>query len=160
HHDGGHAAHALAVETRELPEEVLDEDGDVLPALAERRDTGGHDGDTIVEVLPEGPLLDLLLRVLVRRGDQPDVRPGGLAATHLDEFTALDHAQQLRLEREAQLAQLVDEQRTRVREREDALARLDGSGERALDVPEEMALHETFRHRGTVEGDEAAVAAR
>ena len=65
-----------------------------------------------------------------------------LVAADAPELARLEHAQQLRLHVEGQLADLVEEQRAAVGVLERALARRDGAGERAALVPEELALDE------------------
>src|SRR5438445_7125788 len=56
-----------------LREKVLDERGDVLLALAERRRRGVAHVEPVGEVVAELVLLDLLLEVLVRRAHDADV---------------------------------------------------------------------------------------
>src|SRR6266498_2153610 len=56
-----------------LREEVLDERRDVLLAIAERRHVDVDHVEPVVEVVAELRLLDLLLQILVRRDDDPDV---------------------------------------------------------------------------------------
>jgi hypothetical protein len=66
----------------------------------------------------------------------------------------LDRAQQLHLHRQRQIGNLVEEQRAPVGRLEEAVAVLLGAGERALAVAEELRLHQVFRNRAAVDGDE------
>src|SRR4029450_3863763 len=59
-----------------------------------------------------------------------------------------------------QLSDLVDEHGARVSLGKDTLTTRDRARESALDVPEQMALDQSFRDRGAVEGDERTIAAR
>ncbi len=70
------------------------------------------------------------------------------------------HAQQLRLERRAHRADLVEEDRAAIGQRE--LAALAGrrAGERAAHVPEELRLEQGLRNRGAVHLDERHLALR
>ena len=72
---------------------MLDEQRDVLTPLAQGRHVNHEDGDPVVEILAEGPKLDLALGVLVRRGDQADISADRLGTADPDKFAVLDDAQ-------------------------------------------------------------------
>src|SRR3546814_8399095 len=55
-------------------EEMADEVGNVVGALAQRRQPDRHDVEAIEQILAEGALTDELAQVAVRRGDDPHVR--------------------------------------------------------------------------------------
>src|SRR5207245_10664458 len=99
----------LVVESGELREEVVDQQGDVLPSVAQGRHIEHEDPDPVVKVLAKRAALDLTLGILVRGGDEANVGVDRLGAADRDEFAVLDDAQQLALEREPELTQLVDE---------------------------------------------------
>ena len=71
-----------------------------------------------------------------------------LVGTHLAVFSALQHAQQERLALQRKLGNLVQEKGAAVGLFEIALAGFHGAGERALDVAEELGVHE-FPGQGT-----------
>src|SRR5581483_8815382 len=133
---------------------------DVLAPLRERRDRDLHDPQPIVEVLAEFPLLHRLLEVVVRRGEEPHVDLDRVVAADALELLLLDRAQELRLRLERHVAHLVEEERPAVRRLELALASGDRARERALLVPEELALDELARQRRAVQLDERARPAR
>jgi hypothetical protein len=110
-----------------LPEEVLDQRRDVSLRSRKRRHVDHEDRDPVVEVLAEEALPRPAASVLVGRRDHADVRPDRLGAPDPDELAVLDDAQELRLQDRLQLAELVDEERAGVREREARLALLHGS---------------------------------
>ena len=92
----------------------------------------------------------------VGRGDQADVDPDRLGAADAHELALLEHAQQLDLHLERQLADLVEEQRAAVGQLELAdLARV-RAGERPPLVAEQLGLQDLGRDRGAVDGQEAA----
>src|SRR5262245_43964853 len=66
----------------------------------------------------------------------------------------LQHAQQLGLHLQADVADLVEEERPPVGGLEPADLVADGAGEGALDVPEQLALQEPGRQGGAVDLDE------
>ena len=138
---------------------MIDQAWYIVRPLPERGHLDHEDRDPVVEVLPEQALRDSGLEVLVGRGDEPDVRPDGLRPAHLGELARLNDAKELGLQRRAQLAELVDEQRPGVGQREDALAMLRRAGEGSLHVTEEMTLHQAFRNCRAVERDQGTIAA-
>src|SRR5690606_16165202 len=124
-------AEPVAVEAA-LGEEVAREQVDVVLALAQRRQLQAHHREAVEEVLAEPPGADLLLEVAVRGGDDAHVDLDRLDAAHALDLALLEHAQQLRLEIELELAELVEEDGAAVGELEDPLARRDRARERAL----------------------------
>ena len=72
----------------------------------------------------------------------------------------LEHAQELRLRRERQLAELVEEQRAAARLDERALAIAVGAGERAADVAEQVRVDQVLGDRAAIDDDERALRAR
>src|SRR5690606_22703760 len=72
----------------------------------------------------------------------------------------LQHAQQLALQIERNLAHLVEEDRAAVRELKPAHPVPMRAGKRALHVPEELALEQLVRDRRAVDLDERTLAAR
>ena len=83
----------------------------------------------------------------------------GLGFAERVNFLLLDEAEQLGLEVEADIADLVEEERAAVGGADDAGERRVGAGEGALAIAEELALEHVVRNRGAVEGDERAIGA-
>src|SRR5438874_13834417 len=88
------------------------------------------------------------------RSDDPDVGPDRLRAPDALERLLLEHAQELRLEVERQVADLVQEERAVVGELEAPEPSRDGARERAPLVSEQLALQEPGGDGGAVELDE------
>src|SRR6266542_2606464 len=105
-----------------LREEVLDERGDVLLAIAERRHVDVDHVEAVVEVVAELPLFDLPLEILVGRADDPDIDLDREIRPEPLDLALLQHAQKLRLRRHRHLADLVEEDRSLVRHLEAATA--------------------------------------
>ena len=76
------------------------------------------------------------------------------------ELALLQHAQQLRLERRAHRADLVEEDRAAVGQREFALLCRGRAGEGAANVPEQLRLEQRLRNRRAIDLDERHVALR
>ena len=75
------------------------------------------------------------------------------------ELALLDHAQQLGLRLERDVADLVEEDRPLVGQLEEPLLRIDGAGEGPLHVPEQVGLEEIRRQVARIDGDERAIGA-
>ena len=77
-----------------------------------------------------------------------------LTSAEPPELALLQHAQQLHLRGRHHLGDLVEEQRAAMRQLEAALSALDRAGERALLVPEDLALEERLGNRRAVDRHE------
>ena len=117
------------------------------------------DVEAVVEVLAEAPLGDRGGEVLVGRRDEPHVDPQRLGAADALELALLEAAQQLGLQREAHVADLVEEERPLVGELEAALLLGDGAGERPLLVAEELGLEQRLGDRRAVDLDQRLLGA-
>ena len=139
-------------------QEVGDQLGDVLLALAQRRQLDRHDREPIVEILAKLSVADELPEVLVgRRQDAHVDLDEHVAADRLD-LALLDHAQQLVLHLGRDVADLVEEERAARRLAEQAAPRPLRAGEGALLVAEQLRLDQRRRQRRAVEGHERPVA--
>src|SRR5207237_3872648 len=147
-------AHRLAVDGIELVEEPLDQQRHVFAALAQRRQLDCEDVQAVIEVFPQLAVADSIRRIHVRRRDDADIDRLLLAAAEPPERPLLQHPQQLHLRRGLHLRNLVEKQRAAVRELEDAGAPIVRAGERALLVPEDLALEQRLRNRGAIDRDE------
>ncbi len=100
----------------------------------------GDDAEPVEQILPEAALGDLLLQVLVGGSDHPHIHLDVLVAPNGGDAALLQGAQHLGLRGQRHVADLVQEEGAAVRQLELALAVLDGAGEAALHVAEELAL--------------------
>ena len=105
---------AAALLGGELAHERMREQRRIALAVAQRRDLDDDLGQPIVEVLAEAARRDLVLQVLVRRADDAHVDRNLLPAADPLDDALLQEAQQLDLQRERQVADLVQEQRAAV----------------------------------------------
>ncbi len=94
-----------------MPGEQLD----VGAAFAQRRHADADDVEPVVEVLAELAALDRRLEILVGRGEEAHVDAERVLAADRAHALVLQHAQELHLQRERQLADLVEEERAAVR---------------------------------------------
>jgi hypothetical protein len=99
------------------------------------------------KILAERPLRNRLLHVLVGGRDEPDVGLDGVRSSDALELTFLQDAQQFHLHSRADIANLVQEQRSALRQLETSLLARGRPGERALLIAEQLGLDERFRQR-------------
>ena len=90
---------------------MADQRGNLVAALAQRRDGQRDDVQPVEQVLAEAALLDQLQQVRVGRGDDADVDVDGVRFAERVDLARLEKAQQLGLQVESELADLVEKQR-------------------------------------------------
>src|ERR1043165_9070272 len=141
-------------------EEVRGEQGDVAVALAQRGESDLDAANAVVEILAKTSLLDGVFELAVRGGDDADV--GGAVGGVADaaQFAVLQKAEELRLRRERELADFVEEERAAVGRLDETGAVTVGAGERAAHAAEELRLDERLRKRRAVDGGEGLGAPR
>ena len=138
----------------EAADEVLRQERDVLPPLAQGGHRDRNDVQPVIKVFAELPLRDRARQVAMRGRHNAHVdRDVGLSPDPA-EGPALEHAQELGLELQRHLPDLVQEQRAGVREIEQALLEVLGVGESTLLVAEELALQQVLGDGAAVEVDE------
>src|SRR5258705_13885359 len=94
--------------------------------------------------------MDGVFEVPVRGSNDADVNAYGPAATDRLELLLLQDAQQLDLRVERHLADLVKQNGAAVRHLESAHPFVDRAGERALHMPEQLALDGAWRDRAAI----------
>ena len=141
-------------------EEAAHELAHVTGALTQRRDVDLDDREPVVQVAAEPATRDLGEHIAVGGRDDAHVVALGLARAERNHLAGLEHAQELRLQRDGQVADLVEEQRASMRgcERTHAIARR--AGERTAHVPEQVTLDQRVGRGAAVEHDEGTGRAR
>ena len=112
---------------------------------AERRDLHDDLGEAIIKVFAEAAVGDHRFEVLVRRADDARVDRDRLTPADALDHPLLEEAQQLDLERQRDVADLVEEQGAALRHLDLADVRLDRAGERAALVAEQLGLEQSLR---------------
>ena len=130
---------------------------DVTVPLTERGKIDGHHIETVVQILPEEPLLHHLSEVPVADGDQTDIDLAFSRVAHFPDHLRLQHPQQLRLCLHAQVGHLIHKERAFVRSLEQAVFCGHGAGERALDVAEQLTLKQGRHERTTVTSQQGVI---
>ena len=111
----------------------------IVAAIAQRRHQDMNDIQAVVEIFTKRALRDHLAQVAIGRGNDPDVHDATAAVgAHLLQFSCFEEPQEQALHAQRHFADLVEEDRARVRALE--LARLVAvrPSEAAADVSEEF----------------------
>src|SRR5262249_7184979 len=104
---------------------------DLLDSIAQRRDRDRQAVETEEQIASERPALALSREIAVRRGEDPHIDLAGHQAAQRQPLALLEAPQQLHLDRERQLADLVEEPRPAVGGLEQAALRVGRAGEGA-----------------------------
>ena len=140
---------------------MANELGDVVLALAQRRDPEVDDVEAVVEVFAELALRDQVLQVPVGGGDDAHVHAAAAPLrSHFLQLAGLEEAEQQPLHAQRHLADFVQEHRAAVSGLELAGLVAVGAGEAALHVAEELGLEECLGEACTVDRDERLLGAR
>src|SRR5690606_29868654 len=135
-------------------EESSRESGNILDALAKRWHLEVDHVQPIVEVLAKLSAFDEALDRSVRGGDDAHVDGASAVLADASHLVLLKDSQELRLQIEARVRDLVEEDRSSggLLEETDAVA--EGAGERAARMAEKLAFEEVRRQRAAIDGDE------
>ena len=143
-----------------LIEEMLDQQRDILAALAQRGQVDHEDVQAVEKVEPEPAVGHFGLDVAMGGGDDSQIDLPPVQRAHRAQFLLLDQPQQLDLHFERQIADFVEKGGAAVGHLHQALLVVHGSAEGALDVSEQLAFHERAHQRAAIDGNEAVARAR
>ena len=140
--------------------ERADQDAEIGASLGERRDRDPEPGEAREQIVAERLLGDHVVEIAVGRGDDAEVERDRSGATDRHDLALLEHAELRRLRGPRQVADLVEEQRAAIGGADEPRVVGLGAGERALLVPEQLALDEVLGERAAVDRHEPAGALR
>src|SRR5580700_3179053 len=132
-------------------DEVLYQHRNVVPSFAQWRDTNRKHIQAIVQVHPESSFRCHVLKMLIRRRDDPRIDSSGMRASEPFELLLLDRAEELGLQFDWQIADFVEKQRAAVGRLEAAHAGCHSAGKRASLIPEHLALEQRSGNRRAVD---------
>ena len=142
----------------ELLHEAPHEHRNVALALAKRREIHAQNIQSIEQVGPELSALHSIAQGSIGRRHYAHVHRNSDGSADPRHLALLQHPQKLYLNRVRNLADLIEKNRTAVREFESPQSSLGGAGERALLVAEQFALQQRLGQRPHVHGDKCLVA--
>ena len=156
----GEAAQVAVEFAVEAAEEEAGEQHGVARAFAQRWNAHGDGVQAVEQIVAEAAVGDLFLKVHVGGRDDAHVdRNGGAPADAFDDLF-LQETQQLDLERVRQVADFVEEEGAFVGGLDFSNCLLDGAGEGAAFVAEELRFQQVFGDGAAVDGDERLLGAR
>src|SRR5512135_226499 len=160
HRIGVDPPHLAPVLLGVAPQEEIDQERDVLTPLAQGGQVDRDDVEAIVQVLAEPAGVDLVEQVAVGRGDDPGIDLDGTDVADALELALLQDAEQLDLELGGGAVDLDEEDAAGEGGLEPAGPVIDGAGERALDVAEQLAFEQALGQGAAVDADVRAGVAR
>jgi hypothetical protein len=131
----------------------------VALALAKRREMDVEHLDAKVQILAELTRAHGLIEIAVRRRDDARVEQDLARSAERPHPALLKNPEQLRLQVERHVADFVEKQRPASRLLEQADARVNGTREGALLVPEQLGLENFVGNSGTAHRNERAARA-
>ena len=143
-----------------IPREVLDQRGDVLGPLPQRRYLDAEHVEPVVQIEPKRLLLDHRLQRRIGRRDDADRRPLLDLAADPVIGALLGEPQQVALLLGRQLADLVEEQGPAGRLFDIAMVAALGAGKGAALMAEQLRPDKPGGERGAIDGDERSAADR
>src|SRR5437867_2325127 len=139
---------------------MRDQQRDVVLAVSQRGKLDRDDMKPVEQILAETPLLHHLSEVDVGGRDDAHVDLDRLHPAEPHELALLDHAKELRLRLERNVADFVEEDAALVGEVEKALFGIYRTGKGALHMAEERRLQQIGRQIAGVDGHERAIGPR
>ena len=103
----GHPQYLPLISLVVLVEKVLEEQGNILAALPQRRYSDGHDMQAIEEILTKEARIHPLHEIVVRRRNNTHIGVEGLHTSHALEGVLLQNPQESGLPHEGQTAYLI-----------------------------------------------------
>ncbi len=141
-------------------EQHLDDFFDVFETLAERRQMHLDHGQAVIKIATKRSASDFFGKLAMSGRHDAHVVTLGMTAAESGHLAGFEHAQELRLKADGQIADLVEEQRAAVGELERAGAVGVGTGVGALHVAEQIAFDQRLARSAAVEDDERRFAPR
>jgi hypothetical protein len=136
----------IAIHRRgELPNEVARQDGNVLAPFAQRRDIDVEYVQAVIEIRPECARFHQTLQPLVRGCDDAEIDLHGRRVADAHDLFLLQHAQQVGLGAQGDVADLIQENSAAVGHLELALLARLRAGERALLIAKKLAFEKSAR---------------
>ena len=136
-----------------------DQGREIFAPLPQRRQHDRKHIETVEEIASESSADDVVREPAIRRRDDAHVHGRRAGAAEPFELAALEHAQELGLQLEGQLADFVEKDGSALRQFEAARLRRMRAGERPALAAEQLALDERRRQRPAIDDDEPPASA-
>src|SRR5258707_7944353 len=140
----------LASRLRVTIDEVFNQQGNVVDALAQRGDLNREDIEPVEQVLPEGAFSYGCTQVRVCSRDYSHVYRNCLTAPNSFEFSLLENSQQSNLGLGRQVTYFVQKYRSAISRFKASYSPLHAAGERSFLVPKQFGSDQRGRDGGTI----------
>src|ERR1043166_4587520 len=147
----GNGLNLLLHLARKLLGEIANEQRNIIGPLTKRRNPYGKHVEAVVEVGPKLAVSNHLLQIAVCGRDQSNVDLLRTSASETFELAFLQRAQQLRLDLHRNIADLVQEKRSLVRQFQPSDLLRNSPREGASFVPEQFAFQQSGGNGRTIE---------
>ena len=134
--------------------------GDIFMAFPQERKTNGNDVQTIIKIFSKCPLFDHLLQVPIGSGNEPDINLFGFCSSHGRKLSLLQYPQEFCLNGQADIANLIEKDRSAVGHLEKSRLGRHRTGEGSPDVTEQFALQQILGKNSAVNGHKLLVPSR
>ena len=151
HGRGRNPRDALAHGQREFTDEMVDQRGNIVPAVAQWRQLDVKDVQAVEQIRPERAFVDQRFQVFVGGGHAAKVHLDGLIAPDAHDLSLLQHAQQIGLGFEADVADFVEKDSASFGNFEFSFLTILRSGKGPFLVAEEFAFQQCFCQRSAVD---------
>ena len=135
---------------------MIDQQGNIFLEVAQCRQADGEHIEAVIQIQPEPSGGDLRLQIAMRSGDDPYIHLSPCCGSHGAHLPFLNQAEEFYLHIQRQIADFVEERRAFIGYLDKPLFRFGGICEGALDVPEQLALHEGAYQRAAIDGHKLA----
>src|SRR5712664_266309 len=160
HHFRADPSHMLPMLGVHVAQNMLDEPWNIVLMLTQRRQVDVKHIQPEIKILPQMAAADGLLGFFVCRRKNAHVHRCFTLASKPPHFAVFQNAQQLRLRRRGHFADFIQQQRSRIRKLEAPDAPLGRAREGPSLVAKNLALHQCFRNRGTIDRHKRSVGPR
>src|SRR5262249_40544492 len=143
----------LGFRRKTLHEKVC-QSADVFPSFSQGRKGNRNDVQTVVEIRPETALFYRAGEIAIGRCDDFDVDTDRFDSSDALELSFLEKSQELGLNLSGNIADLIEKNRSAMRQFDSTLLELMRAGKSALFMAEQLALEKLFRQTNTIDGDE------
>src|SRR3989454_8653032 len=160
HSGSGEAPLRLCIFLAVTPEKVVDQQGNIFLAVAQRRQVDGNNVEPVEEVFAKAALAHQSHQIRIGGGQDANVHLDGFGTAQAHVLTLLNYAQQLGLGFRADGADFVEENGALVCHLEQAFLRGHGTRKCALEVAEQLGLEQVHRHRAGIDRHKGLVGSR
>src|ERR1700733_9341965 len=159
HGFAGNGLDSMIQAAGKFPDEVANQQRNVLAPLPQRRKTNGKNVHAIEKVTAKLFLGNALCQIPVGSCNQPQVHFDGPRSSQPFELMVLQHAERLGLHFQGDFADFIEEQRALISQFQAADLLTNGAGKRSFLMPKQFAFQKASGDRSAIQGNKIAALA-